>query len=89
MDGLYEIRCKNNNDYFVFYKKSNDQSPFEFESENGIKLDIDENYSFDNIYQRVKKINPNLIYVAGWRNLKYLRLVKSFKKGDKYCTWVR
>ncbi|MDO6760252.1 glycosyltransferase [Tamlana sp. 2_MG-2023] len=70
----------NNNRYLVFRKTPSPDAPFQLNSTANITLKDVDSLDLDALQQQVKTFKPDLIYVAGWIDKRYLQIAKSYKK---------
>lgn len=68
------------NEFLVFRAKPSPEAPFQINSEQGIEVLVQEEFTQTEFQGRVEKFAPSLIYVAGWTNTTYLQLAKHYKK---------
>ena len=80
----------NNNFYLVFRDNPSKQAPFSFKSEKNITIKNESSFTKNEILDKSKDFNPDLVYVSGWKNNKYLFLAKYYKsKGiNVILTWI-
>ena len=80
MASMRQDVSENNNTYLVFRKAPSPQAPFIIISENGITINDADNLSANDLMVQVKAFNPDVIYVAGWTDQRYLAIAKHYKK---------
>lgn len=80
MASMRQDVLENKNTYLVFRKAPSPQAPFIIISENGITINDADSLSANDLMIQVKLFNPNVIYVAGWTDKRYLSIAKHFKK---------
>ncbi|KAB1067854.1 glycosyltransferase [Tamlana haliotis] len=68
------------NTYLVFRKAPSPEAPFQIDSTKKINIQNADNLTTDALLQSVNKFQPDLIYVAGWTDKRYLKIAKAFKK---------
>ena len=70
----------NNVDVHVVNYPVNKEAPFQFENTNtNVTFYNRSDYDYESLIKLVEKINPSLIYCAGWSDKDYLKTVKYFK----------
>ncbi len=72
----------NNNIYFVIRKAPNPDAPFQIESENGIKIVDGDALSANDLLKISDEFKPELVYVAGWSDKRYLKVALKYKQKD-------
>lgn len=70
---------KTNNQYLVIRKKPSDDAPFILESEKGIEIVNGDNLDLAQLKEMLNAFHPNLLYVTGWSDNRYLQIAKAYK----------
>ena len=76
---LKEDIALNNNFFLVFRYYPSKQAPFNFKSEKNLKIYNESNFKKNEILEKAAAFKPDLVYVSGWKNKKYLFLAKKYK----------
>ena len=72
---------KNNGNLFMVVRNSpSKEAPFEIKSEQGIEIIYNENLTYEDLNTISTKFKPNVVYISGWTNKKYLKLGLHYKK---------
>ncbi|WP_282039395.1 glycosyltransferase family 4 protein [Saccharicrinis aurantiacus] len=69
----------NGNKYLVFRQTPNPNAPFQLNSEEGIEINNQSDFELAALQVKIKEFNPDMIYISGWVNKKYLAIAKSYK----------
>lgn len=72
--------AKNGNSYFVIRKRPSPDAPFQLNSEEGIELVDGDDLSIKEILKLTKDFAPDLLYVTGWTDKRYLKVARHYKK---------
>lgn len=72
--------AKNGNSYFVIRKSPSPDAPFQLTSQKGISLIEGDNLSVKDIQNLAYDFVPNLLYVTGWTDKRYLKVARHYKK---------
>jgi glycosyltransferase involved in cell wall biosynthesis len=67
------------NEYLVVRKSPSIDAPFKIESELGIKIIDGDGVSFDELEKLSKEFQPDLLYISGWTDKRYLKLALHYK----------
>lgn len=67
------------NQYLVIRKTPSNEAPFAIESEKNIAIRNGDNLSFQELQGLSKEFNPDMLYVSGWGDKRYLKLALYFK----------
>jgi len=70
---------KHNSEISVIHWPINNEAPFNFEINNGLKLYNKNNFDKESLNLLVEKINPDTIICAGWMDKDYIKIVKKHK----------
>ena len=65
--------------FLVFRSKPSSDAPFKINSEAGIEIHDREDISVDKMEQQIARFSPDIIFISGWTNKKYLNLAKAYK----------
>ncbi len=79
----YFIACvRKLNEYSVevhiVHKKVNSEAPFEFKSLQNTFLYDKDAYDFESLMQLISDIKPDMLFVGGWMEKKYLKVAKKY-----------
>ena len=69
---------KTGNIFHVYRHKPSNEAPFDLKSEKGIKIFSVDNKNTEVLLSDLKKFNPDIIFVSGWTNKKYLEIARYF-----------
>lgn len=58
----------------------NQEAPFKFDYPKGLNIVVKDEYSFNDLKQKIKNFKPDAIVCSGWMDKDYLKIIKSFKK---------
>ena len=75
----HDVQTKGN-EYLIIRKAPSEEAPFSIESEMGIKVIDDDKLTFEAILILSKVYNPDLLYVAGWSDKRYLKVALYYKE---------
>lgn len=78
----YDVK-QNSNEYLVIRKKPSLDAPFQINSENNIEIKDGDHLTSSSILELAKKFNPDLLYVAGWGDARYLKVALYYKKQNR------
>ncbi len=67
-------------DVLVIRWKVNQEAPFKFDYPKGLNIAVKDEYSFNDLKQKIKDFNPDILVCSGWMDKDYLKIIKSFKK---------
>lgn len=67
------------NTYLVVRKNPSKEAPFQLKSENGIRILDGDELTQESLFEVYNNYAPDLIYVAGWTDQRYLEVAKNFK----------
>ena len=70
----------NNNSYLVYTKTPSPQAPFSITSEKSVIVKNADKLLTRDLMAQVKAYTPDVIYLAGWTDKRYLTIAKHFKK---------
>lgn len=70
----------NGNEYLVIRKKASKEAPFNIHSEEGIEITDGDNLTVKELKSLAFNFNPDLLYVSGWADKRYLKIALAFKK---------
>ncbi|MDT0647443.1 glycosyltransferase [Zunongwangia sp. F260] len=71
---------KKGNQYLLIRKDPNPEAPFSFNSEAGINILDGDQLSAEDIKKTAKDFKPDVLYVAGWAEKRYLKTALYFNK---------
>ncbi len=66
-------------EFIVFRNNDNGHAPFQLEEHHGIRWYDSHLYSEQALLNFCKKESPDLVYVSGWSNRKYMKVARFFK----------
>lgn len=72
-------RKRTGNEYLVIRKKPSENAPFKLKSEEGIKIFDGDGLSLNELKLLATDFSPDLIYVSGWTDKRYLSLAKEYR----------
>lgn len=75
----HDVQIKGNT-YLVIRNTQSKDAPFLIESEKGIQIKNGDNLNTQELLELSKKFQPNLLYVSGWGDKRYLKVALYFKK---------
>lgn len=74
------VRQFPNDEFHIFHYPLNAEAPFKFQTSNeGIYLYKRELHGVENIYELIKGINPDCIFVSGWTDKIYRKITRIYK----------
>jgi glycosyltransferase involved in cell wall biosynthesis len=80
MAGMKHDHQKNKNKYLVVRKTPSSEAPFQIVSEEGIEIIDGDKLSVSELQSLAVNFNPEVLYVSGWADKRYLKLAIVFKK---------
>lgn len=70
----------NGNEYLVIRKTPSSEAPFKIASETGIEIIDGDNLSVQELDSLATRFNPDLLYVSGWSDKRFLEIALKYKK---------
>jgi glycosyltransferase involved in cell wall biosynthesis len=83
---LEEIQRNGNNQIMLIHWDMNKLTPFKLENIENVKVIGKSTLKFHNLREKVFEFNPQIIYISGWMDLDYLRIVRGIIK--KYNVYI-
>lgn len=75
----HDVAAQNNN-YLVFRKAPSPEAPFKLQSEKQITIIDADGIKDNDLQQQVYAYKPDIIYISGWTDKRYLKIAKLYKK---------
>lgn len=73
---------KNGNQYLVIRKTPSAEAPFVIKEEKNIRVLDDDALNLQELYKLAADFNPNLVYVSGWADKRFLKLALYYKQHE-------
>jgi glycosyltransferase involved in cell wall biosynthesis len=68
------------NEYLVIRKAPSKEAPFKINDEKGINIENGDDLSVNDLISISNNFNPNMLYISGWNDKRYLAVAKHLKK---------